>query len=84
MKTLLSFVKDNRPKFKTENQKLGEISVNILKYQEADVLDNLKPVLFLTIPMLTTVKELKERLFGQTSIHPRYVYDSCSCMHDMK
>jgi len=70
MNTLLKFFRDDRPKYKqAPNVRLEEVAVNVLKHQDADALKGVKDVLFLAVSTLTTVAELKQRLYGQTSIH---------------
>jgi hypothetical protein len=69
MQSLLKFFRNDRPNFKQENQELSEIAVNVLKYQDNDDIKNLSSTLFFALPTLTTVGELKQRIYGSTGIH---------------
>lgn len=68
MQKLLAYFRDDRPKFKKKDQELGEVAIKVLKYQDHDQLNALKETLYVAVPTLSTVGELKQRLFGITSI----------------
>jgi len=68
MQKLLAYFRNDRPQFKKQNQELGEVAIKVLKYQDFEPLKALKGTLYVAVPTLTTVGELKQRLFGITSI----------------
>jgi len=68
MQKLLAYFRDERPLFKKKNQELGEVAIKVLKYQDFEPLKDLKGTLYVAVPTLTTIGELKQRLFGITAI----------------
>ncbi len=66
--SLLSFFRDDRPKFKRPDAELREVAVRVLTYQDVEQLKKLKTTLYVTVPDFSTVGDLKQRLSAMTSI----------------
>ena len=64
---LSSIFGDNRPKFK-KNLDLSEIALNVLKYQMDERIQALKDVVFIALPIGSTVHDLKHRIHGLSHI----------------